>query len=194
MIILQGPSPVTSSASFSCAGLTFSNFIGIDAGGVPNPNVSLVAAETTNTGNVNLLFNPGLTAGQDLHLFFTVTGGLNGIDLSVGGTTTSAVTERACGAPLITSTTDTNRLCPSGTGLISTPGSSINATAGQTVATALTGTSQQTWIFKDITTGSSDVDLTSLTQSFHPIPEPMSFVLMGSGLLGLGLARRRRRA
>ena len=47
------------------------------------------------------------------------------------------------------------------------------------------------YIFKDIDAGAGGA-LSEFTQSFST-PEPVSMVLLGSGLLGLGLLRRRSR-
>src|SRR5690348_15249055 len=80
----------TNSASFSCDGLTFSNFqllnlTGANSGRFDIDNVTFDTA----TGMVTMNENPNLgSAGHEnlLFLLFQVTGSVSAIDLSMGGT------------------------------------------------------------------------------------------------------------
>src|SRR5262249_55088855 len=105
--------------SFTCGGLTFSNFLLTSASPatLPNANVSIsivgaavilappnIPPENPGFGvvpYVDIPFNPNLPFGvppaypQDIHFFYTVSGGVNQIDLSVGGVG-AMIIETAC--------------------------------------------------------------------------------------------------
>jgi hypothetical protein len=89
----------TSFFSYACGGLTFSNFMAIDAGGATGLPINLVGATSDNTGTrrVDLSFNPDLGGSSvtDIAFYFTVAGRTNGIDVAVGGDR-ATITERAC--------------------------------------------------------------------------------------------------
>lgn len=188
--LCSGPTDVLSSG-FSCAidGVVFSNFSVTAATPGVNPSMTLVTANVVDDV-VNLSFNPSLSApagtSADIWFYFTVTGGINGIDLTTSGTG-STITEYACSSPLV------NNICPQGTQL-----ATLTVGSGETgLAMFADGQFYDTvYIFKNIlveggvTTRS---ELSSFTQSFH-VPEPVAFVLMGSGLLAIGLVRRIRRS
>jgi hypothetical protein len=175
-----------SAFSYSCGGLTFSNFSATDFGNSNGVFVTLGDANFDSaTGYVNLTFSPNLLnvqAFQDFHLFFTVTGAINGIDLSVGGALAS-INERACKNGVLVSGN-----CTTGEDQLA---SLINS-SGATNVSASFAQNTSTFIYKDIGHQVGG-DLTSFTQSFHTstVPEPMTLSMMGIGLLGLGLARRK---
>jgi hypothetical protein len=181
----------------TCGGLTFSNFTVTDFGGAPNPVINLVGATFSN-GVAVLTFNPNLvvTAGNlaDLRFSFSVLGGINQIDLGVGGSRATIV-ESVC-----TGTFDSGGAC-SGTPLSSATATSLTPNQpifGTPSTFALTSPA---YIYKDISVdgrtgnvfGAADAGaLSGFTQSFHTaVPEPMTLSMMGLGLLGLGLVRRR---
>jgi len=151
------------------------------------------------TGSVSLNLNPNLESAQDESLLFEVTGGVTKLDLALGGTD-AQVTERACSSPIPT-TGPTAFLCPTGSllGTVSDFSNDPNAP----VFSSPFATTSPIYIFKDIETGNgsptSDVgsgQLSELNQSFEvgsAVPEPVSLLLLGTGLLSLGLLRRKTR-
>jgi len=179
--------------TLTCDGLTFSNFAVVNAGGVPSPVVNLVSATFSN-GVALLNFNPNLlvSAGSvvDIQLSFTVTGGINQIDLGVGPSRAS-ITEAVCTAPF------SGGVC---TGTTLTDVTVRSTTVNQPIWTSPFASTSPVYIFKDISVDgrnsdifgpAADAGLSSFTQSFHTVPEPMTLSLMGVGLLGLGIMRRR---
>jgi hypothetical protein len=183
------------SLTVTCGGLTFSNFTVVDAGGAPSPVVNLTGATYAN-GIALLTFNPNMSvlAGNvaDIYLFFTVTGGINQIDLSVGGSRSSVV-ESVCTKEFTSGGGCTGSLLSQATVYSSTPNQPI-------WADPFTLTNP-VYIYKDINVDGRESRifgapangaLSGFTQSFHTaVPEPMTLSMMGIGLLGLGLVRRR---
>jgi len=147
------------------------------------PAVFLVSASVDAAQTVFLNFNPSLSASQDIWFYFTVTGPLSGVGFGLGGIH-GVSTELVCSQPVIIGGLHNNQ-CPAGTQLASmyVTSSGSDDKSFQTVSTA--------YIFKNI--GVNNGELSSMTQSFHTVPEPLTFVLIGTGLVGLGLIRRRAR-
>ncbi len=173
---------------FECelGGLHFSAFSGVNAGSAPNPmQVNLVAA-TTVAHTVYLTFNPNLhstsTMAADLWFYFTVTGGLIGVDLYNAGTPGSSIQEVVCSGPI--SRSPIPNIC-TGTVLANMAAASFESRE------VMFAPQSTVYIWKDILAAPPDGHISSFTQSFHT-PEPMTFLLIGTGLLGLGLFGRRR--
>ena len=171
---MAGSVVVDPSLTVVCGPLTFTDFaIGGQVGG-PGP-IYLTDTSSWDGTTANLAFNPSMVAGQDEWLSFTVSGAwIDGVDLMVAGLG-SFIDEHIClpGVP-----------CP-GNDLVT-----FGATSGTTTWLSLPGGPySEINVWKNIQAGSG---LSRFDQSFHVVPEPLTLVLLGSGLLGLGLLRRAR--
>jgi hypothetical protein len=180
-------SAVTAGFSCSVGGLTI-NVLSLTGVGV-SPELNLVQVNTSGDA-VNLAFNPNLTltdGTQEIILVYELTGGAATVNSTVTGVNAS-ITESACTAAFVAGA------C-SGTSLGSF---TVTGAAG----TPLTLTGNDVFIMKDITVTAGGA-LTLFTQDFTgggggggggEVPEPVSVVLMGSGLVALSLLRKLRKA
>jgi hypothetical protein len=186
----SGPIIVTGSTTIDCGGLSFTNFNVVTAFPLTVPLVAYVSSSVSNSV-VDISFNPGLSSPQtqwgqlpqDLWFYFQVNGtGITGVDLTVGGTK-ATIDETVCSAPTV------NNVCPTGTTLATMAAFSY---PGQNSVTEMFNSpfNGTLYVFKDIGVAQGGA-LSSFSQSFHgSVPEPASMLLIGSGLLALGFARR----
>lgn len=181
--VVIGPGAVS---SCTVAGLTFSGFGALNAFGAV-PNVGIVINPTVVNGFLVLNFSMSpLGPGDDFFFFFTVTGGISGIDLSVGGTG-AVIDEIACSSPIPTTGPDAFT-CPGGNLLASVTGFSQG---GNVIAFFPNGSLvNPVYIFKDIGVSADGGSLSTFNQSWH-VPEPATLALFGMGLLGLAGVRRK---
>ena len=190
---------LSSTGTFSCqiAPLNFSNFSYLlDAGSFSISPVDVSVQSGTLSGSeVNLEFDPNLAVNSDLELEDQVTGGLLGVDLSWNGSGTGFVNEVVCTVFTMTG------VCPmsdqlailnvNSTGAVATAyNGGTTSTAGGIASVVFATAHPEVWIFKNISSGNAPF---SEVEQSYLVPEPMTFSLLGAGLLGLGLMGRRRR-
>jgi hypothetical protein len=175
--------------------LVFSNFTVSASAGFTAATIGLAPSGlgTVDTGSdVDLAFQIGglagtgvATADGDIEMVYTVQGGIEGVDIllqaspvTTGGILT--VTEVACSAAFVSG------VC-SGTTLANYTVISSGAVVTNSEM-FIPPYSGEVYIKKDL---SYDGATSSELVNSQIIPEPMTFSLMGAGLLGLGLLGRR---
>jgi len=195
-------------ANFSCTingNLTYTNFAGGNGTGNPTgvaiPASSITVTPITTPGNEGFQFSSGwnvttnqdgTSSFQDNLLTFVVIGSLNDLHLTFNGafqgTGVAGVAEGFC----LNQTTGTAG-CPQGSSGV------LNVTNPPGIFNSdltFTGSVTSISIAKDINVTSGVNGRASISQVINTFstlstPEPLSFVLLGSGLLGLGLLRKR---
>jgi|SRR5579863_499751 len=202
--LCAGVSDVTTIAAnggctVSGAGLLFNNFSVSPSAGFTGAVVGIAGSGfgTGVTGSdVDLAFQIGGLQGPtipdlgDIELEYDVTGGIVGVDMTIqaspvisGGSMT--VSEKVCTVAFVNSVCNGITLANF---TVTSSGQAVSTT--QLFSTAFSG---EVYIEKDL---SYDGATTSSLVNSHvvsSVPEPMTFSLMGAGLLGLGLMRRRGR-
>ena len=188
-----GVNLIGSGLSCELGGLTFTNFGASMTG--PGAPAQIFLATGTGTdpwqtqtgvfgGIVNLFFQTNFnqfpSAFRDILFSFDITNasGIVGIDAWMGGAGTRNITETACA--------DDGCLTHYAELLITQD----NVQGYE----ALSGSASTLYIQKNISLFGADgspATMSEFSQSFHT-PEPMTFVLIGTGLLGLGVLGRRR--
>ncbi len=182
---------MTSTTSLTCGGVTFSNFAVTNATGGAVGRVDINQITVSASGDVVMNENPNLGAAEHENLWFTVSGPLTSIDLSVGGTA-ATVTERLCQYPIPTTGALTG-LCTNQAGTVSaTPIGQVTVHSGdmgQPIVATVAGLSTY-YVYKDIQTGLGGA-LSDMNESFQSaVPEPASMLLIGSGLLAVSLGSK----
>lgn len=188
--------------AITCDGLVFSNFAVTNSTGnsVGRFDVNSISFDT-GSSMVVLSGNPNLGAGGHIDLFYTVTGGVQQLDLSMGGVSGS-VQERACAVPIPTAGINAN-LCVNSGGDIIAPLGQVNLSSGQLPQPVFSMSFPITspiYVFKDISAGPSG-GLSTINQSFHTggnqgnlgneVPEPATFGFLGAGLIAFAVYRRK---
>jgi hypothetical protein len=165
--------------------LTFSNW-SVSVTGFSSATLFIGPLSTANSSVVNLDFQlttggvPAPAGGADILFTYTVSGGVAGTDLLLGTSSGNVmITENVCAVPLVFGA------CPT------TPLATLSVSSGgNRSALQMFGSTVNTVnVAKDISFGAG-ATLSDFVNSAE-IPEPFTYILMGSGLLALGLIRRK---
>jgi len=180
-----------------CGAFTFSNFavsVTGQNGASAQVNIAGSAFSDFTNGVANLTFQIGSIVGTigDILMFYTVTGPLDQVDNVNHGTANPNVT--------IQENVYTMANCTIGGSFnysnCANPTTQIITNGGGSAISPVFAVQQVSVISKDIQFHSIDnvnASISDFTNSHHTstVPEPMTLSMMGLGLLGLGLARRR---
>jgi len=203
----------TASATELCAGITNVNTIGSAgcvAAGDPNVVFSDFSVEVTGAASAEIgisgttfsgseivldfqisLTDETIPGSADIELSYVVTGGIDGVDdvfqaspLAPGGDVT--ISEIACAVPFVAA-------CPLPN--TNTLANYAGISTGQLQSNSATFPSGEVvnpvYIDKDIDISNAAMSGFANSQMVSSVPETATFSLMGAGLLGLGLLRRR---
>ncbi|SRR5579884_2657104 len=170
------------STSCTFGSLTFSNFSLYVNTGYSTPTNLTVTLSFAGAGTLSFGTNMSYANGQDIDLQYLVTPGIAGMILtaSSGG---GGVNEGACSTQQ-----DFNNLTGTPGVLGTCAGVNLgqgSAASGGSVTIPFSGSTQVDWIYKDIS------GVSGFSQTV--VPEPVTFSLMGAGLLGIGFLGRRLR-
>jgi hypothetical protein len=197
--LVNGGGPVC-----SISGELFTNFsYNLDAGSFTTVPLAVTVEFAATVGNeVELEFDPNLASSSDLELEDQVVGSTAGVDLSASIGGTGFVNEVVCSiftATGICPTADTYAILnvsSSGpvvtiglAGSLCATGCSSSIAAGVASVGFASGASE-VWIIKNINSGNAP--FSEVEQSYVVSPEPVTFSLVGAGLLGLVLTGRLR--
>jgi hypothetical protein len=162
------------------AAVTFSNFISASSGFV---GFSATLSENLNSGVITLVSNSNLSSG--IFAANPITSGETLVTIDLLSTNTTLAT--AIGSPVDI------QWANSDLGSI-TVASNLLADLGDSGATASFNSSPNSALegSGDAAAGNNTLNSNDITINLTSTPEPMSFVLFGSGLLGVGLLARRR--
>jgi hypothetical protein len=193
---------LANSITCTAGGFTFSNFQYSVASGSGTPIITLTNDPGQGTlvgGFWILIFNPNLGGTiTDLHLAFTVTGPIDGAALTENGIN-SQVQEKNCNGTMDLTGTCVGTLVWNTSDTESEGSTCVGTTAGSTNGGTTTtcaypvppGSLAGVAVWKDLAVTGSNGHISSMVEGFQGVPEPMTFSLMGAGLLGLGLLRRK---
>lgn len=188
----DGSNTVSGGTSVACTvgPVTFSNFSYMDAGGDPGVVVDMIGTTVTPGTSWGIVLNPNLIGNvvEDIHLEFEVTSTvpLTEVTLDNSGSAPSGIQEVVCSSAGVNLMTGA---CTSGSSLANF---AVNASVmPSNSATFAPETSIYIW--KDINVGLNG-HISAFTQDYvAAAPEPASLALLGAGLIGIALLRRRDR-
>jgi len=189
---------------FTCGTDTFTTVLVNPSGGMSGATIELLNTSSINGNIEDLVFaiaggsTDAVGLSGDIQLEYYETGSdVNGLDLqfqasNASGTGNITITDTACSVMVITGCTGTTYGGGSGTSQANGGiGNSINSTFNFTGSFA-NGVTTPIYIFKDISfTNATTSEVTQSTDL--AAPEPLSYLLLGAGLLGLGAFRLKRK-
>jgi hypothetical protein len=184
---------ITPGESFACGSLIFSDFYLSNVTGNLTGSLDIYSVNINSQGLVTMEANPNLGPGGSESLSFTVSGTLDSLSLALGGTSAS-VTERACSNTIATSGNMADLCTNSAQSAFVAPLGQLTVQSAEAMQQVIPGlyTTGPVHVFQTIYGGNTGVS--SLYEGFgDPVPEPITFVLLGSALAFLGIAGRRLR-